>query len=146
MSFLFGRKNKQTPAGLPPATRDVHTSGGTRSASGPQNPNGVRSKDPTPTPGSNVSNSVGGANTPSPDQGVEQRGASDGDMQVRWDLSGVATPRMLSTRLSCASSSECRPETDMSSTCSTRPVLHSLDHHLQAVSVTHRPTHGHSGD
>ncbi|KAL8990405.1 MAG: hypothetical protein Q9177_000935 [Variospora cf. flavescens] len=98
MSFLFGRKNKQTPAALPPATRDVHTSGGTRSASGPQNPNGVRSKDPTPTPGSNVSNSVGGANSPSPDQGVEQRGASDGDMQyaARPPLTGPSPPGSVS--------------------------------------------------
>ncbi|KAI4091333.1 MAG: hypothetical protein LQ344_004193 [Seirophora lacunosa] len=94
MSFLFGRKSKQTQAALPPATRDVHTPGGSRSTSGPQLPNGVTSKGPTPTPANNLSNSLAGSNTPSPDQGVEQRGASDGDMQYapRPPLTGPSPP------------------------------------------------------
>lgn len=95
MSFLFGRKSKQTQAALPPATRDVHTPGGSRSTSGPQLPNGVTSKGPTPTPANNLSNSLAGSNTPSPDQGVEQRGASDGDMQVCWSPHAIATSTTL---------------------------------------------------
>ncbi|KAL9004384.1 MAG: hypothetical protein Q9188_002800 [Gyalolechia gomerana] len=94
MSFLFGRKNKQPQAALPPATRDVHTSGGSRSASGQQQPNGVMSKGPAPTPGSSVSNSIGGANTPSPEQGPDQRSAMDQDLQygARPPLSGPSPP------------------------------------------------------
>ncbi|KAL8838292.1 MAG: hypothetical protein Q9170_002189 [Blastenia crenularia] len=81
MSFLFGRKSKQTPGALPPATRDVHTSGGSRSASAQQQPNGVTAKGPTPTPGSSVSNSIGGPNTPSPEQGADQRPSQDQESQ-----------------------------------------------------------------
>ncbi|KAL9603564.1 MAG: hypothetical protein Q9219_001067 [cf. Caloplaca sp. 3 TL-2023] len=81
MSFLFGRKNKQPQGALPPATRDVHTSGGSRSASGQQQPNGATSKAPTPTPGTSVSNSVGGANTPSPEQRPDTRGGHDQETQ-----------------------------------------------------------------
>ncbi|KAL8917370.1 MAG: hypothetical protein Q9208_007988 [Pyrenodesmia sp. 3 TL-2023] len=97
MSFFFGKKNKQPPNALPPATRDVHTSGGSRSASAQQQqqqPNGTISKGPTPPPGSSVNHSSGGANTPSPEQETEQRGASDGDMQygARPALTGPSPP------------------------------------------------------
>ncbi|KAL8715662.1 MAG: hypothetical protein Q9225_006338 [Loekoesia sp. 1 TL-2023] len=94
MSFLFGRKTKQPQTALPPATRDVHTPGGSRSTSAQQQPNGVTSKAQTPTPGSSVYNSAGGANTPSPEQGSEQRGGQDQDLQYahRPPLSGPSPP------------------------------------------------------
>lgn len=82
MSFLFGKKSKQPPASLPPATRDVHTSGGSRGPSGQQQPNGVNLKGQTPTPERSVNNSIGGANTPSPEHGPDQRGALDQESQV----------------------------------------------------------------
>ncbi|KAI4192897.1 MAG: hypothetical protein LQ346_004096 [Caloplaca aetnensis] len=93
MSFLFGKKNKQPQNALPPATRDVHTSGGSRSASAQQQPNGPTGKGPTPTPGGSASHSLGGANTPSPEQEVGQRGPSDGDMQygARPPLTGSSS-------------------------------------------------------
>ncbi|KAL9637893.1 MAG: hypothetical protein Q9204_001697 [Flavoplaca sp. TL-2023a] len=94
MSFLFGKKSKQPPAGLPPATRDVHTSGGSRGPSGQQQPNGVNSKGQTPTPERSVNNSIGGANTPSPEDGSDQRGATDQDLQygARPPLTGPSPP------------------------------------------------------
>ncbi|KAL8686912.1 MAG: hypothetical protein Q9218_006773 [Villophora microphyllina] len=100
MSFLFGKKSKQPPNALPPATRDVHTSGGTRSASAQQQqPNGVTTKGPTPTgptptPGSSVSHSIGGANTPSPEHGQDQRGAEEQDVphSSRPPLTGPSPP------------------------------------------------------
>ncbi|KAI4235518.1 MAG: hypothetical protein LQ352_008088, partial [Teloschistes flavicans] len=83
MSFLFGKKNKQPPNALPPATRDVHTSGGSRSASAQQQqPNGLPTKGPTPTPGSSVSHSIGGANTPSPEHGQDHRGGEEQEVSV----------------------------------------------------------------
>ncbi|KAI4284968.1 MAG: hypothetical protein L6R38_001035 [Xanthoria sp. 2 TBL-2021] len=94
MSFLFGKKSKQPPAGLPPATRDVHTSGGSRGPSGQQQPNGVNPKGQTPTPERSVNNSIGGANTPSPEHGPDQRGALDQESQhgARPPLTGPSPP------------------------------------------------------
>ncbi|KAL8995541.1 MAG: hypothetical protein Q9169_004743 [Polycauliona sp. 2 TL-2023] len=94
MSFLFGKKSKQPPAGLPPATRDVHTSGGSRGPSGQQQPNGVTPKGQTPTPERSVNNSIGGANTPSPEDGPDQRGAPDQELQygARPPLTGPSPP------------------------------------------------------
>ncbi|CAO1600124.1 Negative regulator of mitotic exit [Xanthoria calcicola] len=94
MSFLFGKKSKQPPASLPPATRDVHTSGGSRGPSGQQQPNGVNLKGQTPTPERSVNNSIGGANTPSPEHGPDQRGALDQESQhgARPPLTGPSPP------------------------------------------------------
>ncbi|KAL8924824.1 MAG: hypothetical protein Q9172_002488 [Xanthocarpia lactea] len=95
MSFLFGKKSKQPPAGLPPATRDVHTSGGSRGPFGQQQPNGgVTPKGQTPTPEKSVNNSIGGANTPSPEHAPDQRGAPDNELQygARPSLTGPSPP------------------------------------------------------
>ncbi|KAL8808276.1 MAG: hypothetical protein Q9200_004326 [Gallowayella weberi] len=80
MSFLFGKKNKQPPAGLPQASRDVHTSGGSRNVSGQQQPNGALTKAQSPTPERSHNNSIAGANTPSPEHGQDQRGGPDQDL------------------------------------------------------------------
>ncbi|KAL8967681.1 MAG: hypothetical protein Q9183_002804 [Haloplaca sp. 2 TL-2023] len=94
MSFLFGKKSKQPQNALPPATRDVHTSGGSRSASSQQQSNGASSKGLTSTPGSSVSQNVGGANTPSPEQASGQHENHDQSMQYsqRPPLSGPSPP------------------------------------------------------
>ncbi|KAL8708094.1 MAG: hypothetical protein Q9220_006947 [cf. Caloplaca sp. 1 TL-2023] len=95
MSFLFGKKSKQPQGALPQAARDVHTSGGSRGPSGQQQPNGLTPKAQTPTPGSSVGNSIGGANTPSPEQGSDQRPApTDQEMQYgpRPSLTGPSPP------------------------------------------------------
>jgi hypothetical protein len=106
MSFLFGKK-KSAQNALPPATRDIHTPGGSSIPTA----NGVKPKDrvaavsQTSTPGSSINNSIHsigrGAHTPSPDQGqgqgqgqgpgptlghgYEQRGGQEkeNEMQVR---------------------------------------------------------------
>ncbi|KAL8638736.1 MAG: hypothetical protein Q9228_004135, partial [Teloschistes exilis] len=108
MSFLFGKKNKQPANALPPATRDVHTSGGSRSASAqqqqqqqqqpPPQPNGLAAKGPTPTPGSSVSHSIGGANTPSPDHAQDHRPAEDQESPygARPPLTGPSPPSSMS--------------------------------------------------
>ncbi|KAL8683432.1 MAG: hypothetical protein Q9186_000585 [Xanthomendoza sp. 1 TL-2023] len=80
MSFLFGKKNKQPPAGLPQANRDVHTSGGSRNVSGQQQQNGAVTKAQSPTPEKSVNNSIAGANTPSPEHGQDQRGGPDQEL------------------------------------------------------------------
>ena len=86
MSFLFGKK-KQSHNPLPPATRDTHTPGGSSIPAA----NGAKSKERGPnvaqtsTPGSGTNTSitlVGGTNTPSPDQAVDQRGGPDSDRSV----------------------------------------------------------------
>ncbi|KAL8704230.1 MAG: hypothetical protein Q9201_002607 [Fulgogasparrea decipioides] len=94
MSFLFGKKSKQPQTALPPATRDVHTSGGSRNLSAQQHPNGPTSKGPTPPPGNNVHNPTGGANTPSPEQRPDSRGGQDQNMQYgsRPPLTGPSPP------------------------------------------------------
>ncbi|KAI4162765.1 MAG: hypothetical protein LQ342_003652 [Letrouitia transgressa] len=73
MSFLFGKKSKQPHSALPPATRDVHTSGGSKSQ-----PNGVNS----------------GTNTPSPDQRDDPRGGLDAEVQYgpRPPTNGASPP------------------------------------------------------
>ncbi|KAL9611684.1 MAG: hypothetical protein Q9167_003679 [Letrouitia subvulpina] len=73
MSFLFGKKNKQPHNALPPASRDVHTSGGSKAQ-----PNGINS----------------GTNTPSPDQRDDPRGGLDAEMQYgpRPPTNGASPP------------------------------------------------------
>ncbi|KAL8778807.1 MAG: hypothetical protein Q9213_007242 [Squamulea squamosa] len=94
MSFLFGKKSKQPPAGPPPATRDVHTSGATRGPSGPQQPNRINPKGQTPTSERSVNNSISGANTPSPEHAPDQRGMPDQDSHYgpRPPLTGPSPP------------------------------------------------------
>ena len=92
MSFLFGKKKQQPPTALPPASRDIHTAGGTSTTA--PTVNGAKDKDKpgarkqTPTPGSSVNNSMnslGGAATPSPEQNLGARGGVEQDLQVRTD-------------------------------------------------------------
>lgn len=88
MSFLFGKKKAAQNAPVPPASRDGHTSGGSNSSI--PTVNGLKSnKGPattqSPTPGSSVNNSIdsaGGAATPSPEHGPEQRGGPEPEVQV----------------------------------------------------------------
>lgn len=83
MSFLFGKKNKAGPGG-----KDMPAGGnlGTTSANGP------REKDTGPgriTPGSSVNNSVnsvGGANTPSPEHNA-RNGSMDHEAPVSREVS-----------------------------------------------------------
>ena len=87
MSFLFGKK-KQGHGGLPPATRDTHTSDGPNAS---EKVNGVKARErgpgtlsPTPQGGSvnNSINSVGGFQSPSPERGQGPRLDPDQDMPV----------------------------------------------------------------
>ncbi|KAI9833335.1 MAG: hypothetical protein M1819_003730 [Sarea resinae] len=74
MAFLF--KSKKHQSAIPPATRDITSSGGPAPATngfvvGKEKDGKDRPPNQTPTPGSSVNNSLnslGGANTPSPDQ------------------------------------------------------------------------------
>lgn len=82
MAFLFKSKKNQQGSGLPPATRNVHTSEGTPSGSsaplnGAKERDGGGSHTPTP-PGSynNSLNSLGSLNGPDP-QRMRQRAESE---------------------------------------------------------------------
>lgn len=90
MSFLFGKKKQQPATALPPASRDIHTAGGTSTTA--PTVNGAKEKDKpgartqTPTPGSSVNNSLnslGGGATPSPEQNLGARVGGEQDLQVR---------------------------------------------------------------
>ncbi len=89
MAFLFKSKKHQNTA-LPPASRDNHTSEGPK-VSGPI-VNGIKEKEKEKfarpvqtTPNSSVNNSLnslGGANTPSPEHGVGSREKPEQEPQV----------------------------------------------------------------
>ena len=81
MSFLFGKKKETKGVGVPPASRDGNVASGANSSIPTANGMKGRERGPgttqSPTPGSSVDNSInsgGGAHTPSPEQGLEQRG------------------------------------------------------------------------
>ena len=89
MSFLFGKKKETKGAGAPPASRDGNIAVGANSSI--PTANGVKGRErgpsttQSPTPGSSVDNSVnsaGGAHTPSPEHGPEQRGGPGQELQV----------------------------------------------------------------
>ena len=83
MAFLFKSKKSQGTA-LPPATRNIHTSEGTTSAS-PSALNANREKDQTPTPSSSVNNSLNSLaaeNTARPEQQWQRRERADSEPQV----------------------------------------------------------------
>ena len=89
MSFLFGKKKETKTAGAPPASRDGIPTGGTNTTITAANGLKGRERGPSttqsPTPGSSVDNSVnsaGGAHTPSPDHGPDQRGGPGQELQV----------------------------------------------------------------
>lgn len=103
MSFLFGKKSKQQANNaLPPATRDITSSGGQGQPPPPVNGSGSREiektrggpQSQTPTPGGSVNNSlnslqnVGNAPTPEP---KALREKADTSIQVRCS----ATPLRL---------------------------------------------------
>lgn len=77
MAFLFKSKKDKT-GGLPPATRNIHTSEGT--APGGQLSNGYRDKGQSPTPSSSVNNSLNslaGDNRPDPQWQRRERADSE---------------------------------------------------------------------
>src|SRR5436190_23817701 len=85
--FSKSKKNNQNAAGLPTATRNIHTSEGT--STGSSSPiNGIRDRDgprlqtPTPTGVNNPMNSLG-PGTSSPDQSRMRRDRADSEPQVR---------------------------------------------------------------
>ena len=89
MSFLFGKKKDTKPAGALPASRDGNPTAGTNTTAAAANNLKSRERGPntaqSPTPGSSVDNSInsaGGAHTPSPEQGADQRGGTGQEMQV----------------------------------------------------------------
>ena len=89
MSFLFGKKKETKATGAPPAPRDGNSAGGANSsvpaANGPKGRERGPSTTQSPTPGSSVDTSVssaGGAHTPSPEHGPEQRGGPGQEVQV----------------------------------------------------------------
>lgn len=83
MAFLFKSKKNQQGTGLPPATRNVHTSEGAPASAGQAPVNGVKERDggssQTPTPSSSYNNSLNSVNsTTSPEnQRVRQRAESE---------------------------------------------------------------------
>lgn len=82
MAFLFKSKKNQQGAGLPPATRNIHTSEGAPQATAPGAPNAPKDREgsnQTPTPSSSYNNSLNSVNsTNSPDhQRVRQRAESE---------------------------------------------------------------------
>lgn len=88
MAFLFKSKKHQNNA-LPPASRDIHTSEGSKPSVATVN--GVKEKDKVggpaqnTTPSSSVNNSLnslGGAGTPSPEQFPAAREKPEQDSQV----------------------------------------------------------------
>ncbi|KAL4799803.1 hypothetical protein BDV19DRAFT_236991 [Aspergillus venezuelensis] len=85
MAFLFKSKKNQQATGLPPATRNVHTSEGTPAGSG-ATLNGSKDGMPssqTPTPSGSYNNSLNSVNSAnSPDQQrVRQRAESESQTQ-----------------------------------------------------------------
>ena len=90
MAFLFKSKKSQSNNALPPANRDIHTSEGPKSSI--PTVNGFKDKDKAggpvqTTPSSSVNNSLnslGGAGTPSPDNGSGPRERTEQDSQVSW--------------------------------------------------------------
>ncbi|KAI9369239.1 hypothetical protein BJX61DRAFT_164745 [Aspergillus egyptiacus] len=81
MAFLFKSKRNQQATGLPPATRNVHTSEGTPPASGPalNSPKEAPFVSQTPTPPSSYNNSLNSVNSingPDP-QRMRQRAESE---------------------------------------------------------------------
>jgi hypothetical protein len=88
MSFLFKSKKTQPPGGLPPATRNIHTSEGSVGslpaaglANGVREGSGVQS--PTPSGSVNNSlNSVGGTSSPDPAR-MRQRAESESQVSYR---------------------------------------------------------------
>ncbi|KAL1971051.1 hypothetical protein VTN77DRAFT_2 [Rasamsonia byssochlamydoides] len=83
MAFLFKSKKNQQGAGLPPASRNIHTSEGTISEKPPAPINGERQRDggavQSPTPSSSVNNSlssVTGTSSPDPVR-MRQRAESE---------------------------------------------------------------------
>ncbi|KAI9929265.1 hypothetical protein ASPWEDRAFT_57567 [Aspergillus wentii DTO 134E9] len=87
MAFLFKSKKNQQGTGLPPATRNVHTSEGAPASAGQAPVNGVKERDggssQTPTPSSSYNNSLNSVNsTTSPEnQRVRQRAESESQVQ-----------------------------------------------------------------
>ena len=92
MSFLFGKKNKQQPNALPPATRDITSSSGPGSQIPTANGAGARDFDKgrsgpqagTPTPGASVNNSLSSLNpaTATSPEPKTLRDRTDSDFQV----------------------------------------------------------------
>jgi hypothetical protein len=88
MAFLFKSKKTQNNNALPPANRDIHTSEGSKSSL--PTVNGIKDREKAggpvqTTPNSSVNdslNSLGGAGTPSPEQGSGSRERSEQDSQV----------------------------------------------------------------
>ena len=89
MSFLFGKKKETKGAGAPPASRDGNTAGAANSSI--PTANGVKGRErgpsttQSPTPGGSLDNSInsgGGAHTPSPEQGLDQRGGPGQELPV----------------------------------------------------------------
>lgn len=89
MSFLFGKKKETKTVGGAPSSRDGLPAGG--AASSIPTTNGLKGRErgpsttQSPTPGSSLDNSVnsvGGAHTPSPERGPDQRGGPGQETQV----------------------------------------------------------------
>ncbi|KAL2810398.1 hypothetical protein BJX63DRAFT_319081 [Aspergillus granulosus] len=82
MAFLFKSKKNQQASGLPPATRNIHTSEGAPSGSGAM-VNGPKDGAQTPTPTSSYNNSLNSVHSASSpeQQRLRQRAESDSQAQ-----------------------------------------------------------------
>jgi hypothetical protein len=94
MAFLFKSKKNQQASGLPPATRNIHTSEGAPSGSGAvvNGPKDGAVISQTPTPSSSYNNSLNSVNsTSSPDQ-QRPRQRAESESQVGSRISSLWMP------------------------------------------------------
>ncbi len=105
MSFLFGKKKETKAGGAAPSSRDGLPAGAANSSTPATNGLKGRERGPSttqsPTPGSSVENSVntvGGAHTPSPEHGPDQRGGPGQELQVCHGLSPTSYAKCHSFR------------------------------------------------
>ncbi|KAF9886087.1 Negative regulator of mitotic exit [Aspergillus nanangensis] len=98
MAFLFKSKKNQPGTGLPPATRNLHTSEGASSSATSAGPNGSKDQEgvssQTPTPSSSYNNSLNSVtSTSSPEnQRMRQRAESEGQTQRPQQAPGSNPP------------------------------------------------------
>jgi hypothetical protein len=98
MAFLFKSKKNQQASGLPPATRNVHTSEGAPTVTSPGAPTGAKEQSggisQTPTPSSSYNNSLNSVNsTNSPEhQRARPRAESESQAQRPPQAANTASP------------------------------------------------------
>ncbi|PKX98170.1 putative cell polarity protein (Tea1) [Aspergillus novofumigatus IBT 16806] len=98
MAFLFKSKKNQQASGLPPATRNVHTSEGAPTVTSPAAPNGAKEQSggisQTPTPSSSYNNSLNSVNsTNSPEhQRARPRAESESQAQRPPQAANTTSP------------------------------------------------------